>query len=89
MRELVMSATIRRQSAACLQSEIQAVYGKIQVCDSSEKLAGLRLQLASLEHQISILRLLQAEDRLYQNLYKIGIGGLGLLVGLVLRPFLG
>lgn len=53
----------------------------------SDTLAALRLRLSAVEHQAALLRLLQAEDRLRHNLWKLGAGFAGVLLGFAVRSF--
>jgi hypothetical protein len=83
-----MDAETRRQKAIFLEKELQILYGKTEITSDSSKLTGYRLQLANLEHQLSLLRLLQSEDRLKQNLWKLMFGVLGGVAGFIVKSFI-
>lgn len=77
------------QLAAIEQATVQVSERQHPDAKPADTLAALRLRLTAVEHQAALLRLLQAEDRLRQGLWKLATGVLGLLLGLGLRSWVG
>jgi len=68
-----------------IQDRTRIAYERDSEGSRLQELAALRLRLTAVEHRLSLLRLLQAEDRLQQNLWRFGLGAGGVMLGWLLR----
>lgn len=79
-----MNRRERRKNAEILYQKFTSARERILLIDpkiEEPKLKSIRAELACLEHQLSVLRLLQAEDRLVQYLWRAVFGLIGAGVG--------
>jgi hypothetical protein len=74
-----MNASERIKNANDLYKQLSLIARKLSFSDSNERpeavvppgkeLQGLRAQMAAIEHQIALIRLIQSENRLRQHLW--------------------
>lgn len=79
-----MNRRERRNNANILYDRLTSARDRILLIDprnEEPKLKSIRMELACLEHQLSVLRLLQAEDRLLQYFWRAVFGLIGAAVG--------
>lgn len=81
-----MNRSQRRENASDLYKKLDDVRNRINLIQSSstpdvKMVSIIRADISCLEHQLAILRLLQAEDRLFQYLWRAIFGVLGAVGG--------
>jgi hypothetical protein len=88
-----MDKCARGERASDLFYEIKKIRDDLVVLqngstDQTKQLSVLRAKMGCIEHQISILRLAQGEDRLGQYLWRAVFGIIGAGIGLLFTLFL-
>ena len=78
----------RIQEAQDLYKKIQSLHEDIKNTTSENELHNYRLQLATLEKQISLLRMLQGENRLSQALFTGAFGFIGVIIGIIVTKLI-
>lgn len=79
-----MNRCERKRRASDLYGDLRSIKLKIVGIPKGEedtRLKSIRPEMACVEHQIAILRLLQAEDRLVQYFWRAVFGVVGAVIG--------